>query len=411
MKKRILLAALAMFGLSNAQTPGTATMGAGYANQVFYKFSTNSGTPVAAASWDIAFNRTSNFGFATRVNDGKGIQTYEVGPSSVWSTVDVAQVDTWSRLYNSDTIWNEGSFDNGSATYGWGEYNIATHHVEGARVFVLKYADGSFKKIKIDDFFAGYTFTYSSWNGTAWSADTTQTILNATGANRFFNYYNLNTNAVVEVEPEMTQWDLVFTQYVTDYPGGVDDKYKVTGVLSHPDVLVAQHDQPTGLPANFSPAYEGDVINVIGFDWKALNSSFQYTVNPNTAYFVKVADGTVYRVVFTSFVGSSTGVSTFNFEDVTNQLDTEKFENNVSFGVYPNPSSDKRINIIYDGATANANNNVSIYSLTGAKVFDRKLDNNGFANAELNLSNLNSGVYILKFQSGDYSTTKKIVLQ
>ncbi|NUY80855.1 T9SS type A sorting domain-containing protein [Flavobacterium sp. MAH-1] len=413
MKKTILLA-LAVFGLaSNAQTPGLVTQGAGYANQVYYKFSSNSTTAtVPAASWDIAFLRTSAFAISVRVNDSR-IQTYEVGATSVWSTVDVAQEANWTRLYNSDVEWETGSFDTGSATYGWGEYNPVTHHVVGSKVFVLKTGSGAtaaYKKIKIDDFFGGYTFTYSSWDGSAWSADTTQTVANSLNTDRFFNYFSLTTNAVVEVEPANTNWDLLFTQYVTDYTGGVDNKYKVTGVLTHPDIQVAQHEQPDGLPANFTPTF-GEQINVIGFDWKTLNGNFQYDVDSDQAFFVKLANGTVYRLTFDTFVGSSTGVTTFNQQDVTSQLSSEEFENRVSFGIYPNPSVDKKISVLYDGAQADAKNSVSIFSLTGAKVYETNLDNNGFANAELNLSNLNAGVYILKFQSGDYAATRKIVLQ
>ncbi|RZJ70820.1 T9SS type A sorting domain-containing protein [Flavobacterium sp.] len=414
MKRTILLAAMAMFGfVSNAQTAGSVAQGAGYANQVYYKFSSNASTAsIPAASWDIAFLRTSAFSMGIRVNDSR-IQTYEVGATSVWPTVDVTQEATWTRLYNSDVEWEVGSLDNGTATYGWGEYNPVTHHVVGSKVFVLKITAGTtstYKKIKIDDFFAGYTFTYSTWDGSAWTADTTQTVANAASANRFFNYFNLTTNATVEVEPVNTDWDLLFTQYVTDYAGGVDNKYKVTGVLSHPDVQVAQHEQPSGLPANFSPTY-GEQINVIGFDWKALNSSFQYTVDSNQAFFVKLANGTVYRLTFNTFVGSSTGVTTFNQQDVTSQLDAAQFENKVSFSVFPNPSVDKKITVLYDGANASAKNMVSVFSLTGAKVFERNLESNGFAQSDINLSNLNAGVYILKFQSGEYSTTKKIVLQ
>lgn len=413
MKKTILLAA-AFFGISmNAQTPGSVAQGAGYANQVYYKFASNETTAsVPAASWDIAFLRTNAFSIGIRVNDSR-IQAYEVGALSTWATVDVAQEASWSRLYNSDAEWETGAFDNGSATYGWGEYNPVTHHVTGSKVFVLKTGSGAtaaYKKIKIDDFFGGYTFTYSSWDGSAWSADTTQTVANSQNPDRFFNYYSLTTNALVTVEPANTNWDLLFTQYVTDYAGGVDNKYKVTGVLSHPDVQVAQHEQPDGLPAGFSPSFE-DQINVIGFDWKTLNASFQYDIDTDRAFFVKLANGTVYRMTFNTFAGSSTGVTTFNQQDVTSQLSSEEFENRVSFGVYPNPSVDRKINVLYDGAKASANNSVSIFSLTGAQVFEKNLDNSGFASAELNLSNLDAGVYILKFQSGDYSATRKIVLR
>lgn len=412
MKKRILLAAFAMFGLvSNAQTEGTVTMGTGYANQVYFKFASGASTAYAHNSWDIAFYRAAPMDMGVRVNDAKVLQLYEAGTNSAWSTIDVAQQTSWVALYNSDAVWKTGAFDEASAQFGWGTYNPVNHHVTGARVFVLEYAGEIYKKIKIDDYFGGYTFTYANWDGTAWGEDIVQTIPNGTD-NRFFNYFNLTTNASVVAEPETTQWDLLFTKYYTDYVvGGSTVKYNVTGVLHHPNVEVSQNEEPGGMPENPTVTFAPE-INIIGYDWKTLNSQFGYDVNTNRAFYVKTAEDVVYRLVFNTFSsGSAGGVITFNYQDVTNLLATEQFENQVSFGVYPNPSSDKRISIVYDGANANANNNVSIYSLTGAKVFDRKLENNGFTNTDLNLSDLNSGVYILKFQSGEYSTTKKIVLQ
>lgn len=78
-----------------------------------------------------------------------------------------------------------------------------------------------------------------------------------------------------------------------------------------------------------------------------------------------------------------------------------------TFKVYPNPSSDKKITISYDRIEASS---VAIYSVTGAKVFEKQLDSNS-EEKTLDLSLLSGGVYILKLQSGDYSATKKLVLK
>lgn len=85
----------------------------------------------------------------------------------------------------------------------------------------------------------------------------------------------------------------------------------------------------------------------------------------------------------------------------------------MSFGLYPNPSTDKKINLVYDVSTlSNDNNNVAIYSTTGQKVFQTILSSNqGFRNKSLNLSSLSSGIYMLKFTSGEFTTNKKIILK
>jgi len=404
MKKRILLMAAVLFGLgSNAQTAGSVAMGAGYANQVYYKLSDGTTNQYPQNSWDIAFLRTSNFGFATRINDAKNLAVFEAGTTVDWATLNVSQESSWTQLYNSETEWEKGAFDNGSATYGWGEYNIANHHVTGAVVFVIKYSATSYKKFKIDDFFAGYTFTYATWDGAGWGADTTVTLANATNPTSNFNYYSLETNAQVIAEPATTDWDLNFTKYNTDL--GIM-MYGVTGVLHHPSLQVAENAD--GSTANLE--FSAD-INKIGYDWKTFTGGV-YVVDTQKAFFVKYPNGTVYRLKFNTFAGSATGEITFNSEDVTSLLSTTTLENKASFGVYPNPSTDKKINIVYElPSGAAAQNTIAVYSLTGAKVFESKMANtSGFFNQQIDLGALNAGVYVLQFQSGDYSTTKKIVL-
>lgn len=414
MKKGILFIAALLVGFSaKAQViAGSVTMGPSYANQVYYKLSNQTTNAYPHASWDIAFLRTSSFGFATRINDARNIEVYESGNTASWATTDVTQIANWTRLYNSETQWDLGAFDNGSATYGWGEYNPGNHHVTGAVVFVLKYANGTFRKFKIDDFFGGYTFTYATWSGSAWSADQTVVLANAANPTNKFNYYSLENNAAVVAEPASADWDLTFTKYKTDYFGDGSMWQDVTGVLHHPDMQVAERVEPAGVPGSISGLTYVEDINTIGYDWKTFNmSNFTYTVQTDKAFYVKYPSGTVYRLAFETFVGSSTGVITFNHQDVTSLLGSETFDNSNTFGVYPNPSVDKKINVVYDLKSADKNS-VAVYNLTGAKVYERQLaGQTGFFTQEMDLGQLNSGVYILQLQSGNQSATKKIVLQ
>ena len=415
MKKSLLLfCSLLLSALLSAQaTTSTVTMGPSYANQVYFKLATQTSTPFANTLWDIAFYRKSNMSMAIRTNDAKGIATFEASNNLAdWANIDVANEANWTRLYNSETIWERGSFDNGSATtppfgFGWGTYNVVTHKVTGTIIFVLKYANNTYKKVKMVEFYGGYTFTYSSWDGTAWSADQTAVVPNTSNPTNNFNYYSLETNAQVVAEPANTDWDLLFTKYNAMQPSQV--MYPVTGVLHHPDVQVAENASGASTDLTYS-----EDINSIGFDWKTLDmATFAYVVDSQKAFFVKLLNGTIYKINFQTFVGSSTGVITFNQEDVTAQLDSEKFENKVTFGVYPNPSTDKKINLIYEMPSGNSDKNVvTIYSITGAQMYQTTIESNsGFFSKELDLNFLNSGMYLLKFDSGDYSTTKKIILK
>lgn len=400
----------------NAQeTVVNLSMQPSYTDQVYYKLSTETATSFTANSWDIAFLRTSAMDFGLRANDGIGIEVFEAANSaSDWSTIDVADEANWTALQNSETTWYGGAFEQGSAPYGIGQYNPATHVVEGTVIFVLKYADGTYRKFFNESYYAGYTFKYATWDAetSTWSADQIVTVPNTNNPNNKFNYYSLQNEEEVVAEPAIGDWDFVFTKYATDYFGDGTVFYPVTGVLHSDQITVAQNEEPNGMPANPTLSYSED-INTIGYDWKTLNDSWEYDANSNQAYYIKYADDTIYRLYFTAFGGSSTGDLTFAFENVTNALNIQDVNNSVAFGMYPNPTTDKKVNLVYDVNTLASNNNeVVIFSTTGQKVYQTNLNtNSGFYNKSLDLSSLASGIYVLQFTSGNNSVIKKLILK
>jgi len=78
-----------------------------------------------------------------------------------------------------------------------------------------------------------------------------------------------------------------------------------------------------------------------------------------------------------------------------------------AFTMFPNPTVDKNVTLAF-----NANSGaevVGVYSLTGAKVFEAAVTGNTAQN--LNLSALSAGMYIVKVQAGNATTTQKLVIQ
>ena len=410
------LTVVLFFITANAQeTVVDLSMQPSYSDQIYYKLSTETATSVTANSWDIAFLRTSAFEFGMRVNSGIGIEVFEAANTAAsYSSIDVTNEANWTALQNSETTWSGGAFEQGSASYGFGEYNPSTHAVVGSIVFVLKYADGTYRKFINESYAAGYTFKYATWNAetSTWSEDQTATVSNTNNPENKFNYYSLQNNEEVVAEPAIADWDFVFTKYANDYFGDGSFFYPVTGVLHSDEVTVAQNDEVNGMPANPTLTYSDD-INTIGYDWKDLNDAWAYDVSSNQAYYIKYADDTIYRLYFTAFEGSSTGNLSFAFENVTNALSIEDVNSSVAFGMYPNPTTDKKVNLIYDVNTLASNNNeVSIFSTTGQKVYQTSLNiNSGFYNKSLDLSSLASGIYVLQFTSGNNSVTKKLILK
>ncbi len=431
MKRNLLLAAAILTGFfATAQegyTEVNVAMQPAYANQVFYKFATNTQTAVPAASWDISFEKAvGQMGMgAIRVNDGRGIRIFQAASTEAgYTTVDVAQETTWTELYNSHLTWAEGAFDNadnpnqGPLNFGWGNYNTSSHHVEGVAVFVLKFGADGYKKIFIDDFnpYNGeMTFRYSSWNGTAWSADEVKVVDTDASATHRFTHFSLTTNDVVTVAPADADWDMVFRKYYAPVTAmGQTAMYNVTGALQSPLVTVAQIAETgnTGAtPTLPGAAAYSDEINTIGDDWKAFTGG-TYVINPTNTYYVKHTDGNIYRMFFTSFSGTTAGTLSFNFKNVSSTAGMEGFDKNA-FGFYPNPTADKNITLIYDLQNSDAaKNTVSIYSMTGAKVYETALtSDSGFNAQQINLSNLTSGVYIVTLESGKNTVSKKLVIQ
>ncbi|MDR6300412.1 T9SS type A sorting domain-containing protein [Mesonia maritima] len=409
MKRITILFILCGILIANAQeTTVNLSLQANYSDEVYYKISTDHTETYSAENWDLAFLRIDNSNKAIRVNEGKGIEVYEASNTpSDWANINVANIANFTQLHNSDTDWGIGALDNGSATWGWGEYNMSDHTVTGSIIFVLKYTDGSFKKLFIEEYFGAYTFKYATWNETnsTWENETTATVANTSNPNRIFNYYNLSTGSEVIASPTAEDWDLVFKKYTTDVGGGM--MYTVTGTLHNPDVSVAENIEANGNGDTSNLSYSTD-INTIGYDWKSFNGS-AYELDPELFYYVKYADGSIYRLHFTDFEGGSTGNLSFTTEDVTDALSTTVFDAENSFSIYPNPSTDKRITLLYENNSAE-NAKVAIYDMTGKKVFQQNIETDGFYNQSLDLSSLSSGAYILKYAAGNYTTTKKLIL-
>lgn len=402
-----LLALLAGSLFAQAQeTTVNLSLGSGYSKNVYFHFNTGQSESYDVASWDIAFLRTGTFEFAERINDGLGIEVYEASNNpDDYATVNPADISNWIQLFNSDTMWEAGAFDFGSADYGWGEYNPVTHHVTGTIVYVLKYANGSFKKFMIDDFYSGYTFKYASWNASSssWENEHTVTLPNSQNEGKLFNYYSLTNNQSVIASPDLANWDLIFQTYMTDL--GI--MYPVLGALQSPDVTVAKSTS-TDVNTIDESEYKTE-INTVGYDWKTFNGT-GYDVDSDTYYFLKYADGKVFRFHFLTYEGSSTGNFSFAYEDVTDQMSTVNFDSKNSLSLYPNPVKGGILTLLYESNQAQPAK-VEIYNMAGKMVIQQQLPANGYFNHQINLNSLPKGVYILKFNTGKYSDSQKIVVQ
>jgi len=85
----------------------------------------------------------------------------------------------------------------------------------------------------------------------------------------------------------------------------------------------------------------------------------------------------------------------------------------ASLILYPNPTTNRKINLVYDENKLHANKTeIVVYSSTGQKVFETILnENTGFYNKSIDLPSLSNGIYLLQFSSGNFLATKKLIIK
>lgn len=105
--------------------------------------------------------------------------------------------------------------------------------------------------------------------------------------------------------------------------------------------------------------------------------------------------GTAITDIGNGDLGTPGGANNFN-------LSTNNFER-VKFSIHPNPTNTGSVNI---SSTNTEAMNVQVFDILGKQVKNETL-----YNTTLNVSNLKSGVYIVKITQNNASTTKKLVIR
>ena len=262
------------------------SMGAGYANDVYYSLENGTIGTASRSGWDIAFS-TDPMSSTVMINEGYGVKlyTYPHGDRDAWETMDTTGMSAWPAMYNADTSWLNGAFDRnatGHPDYGWGGYNSQNHDVIGDSLFVIRLNDGTLKKVFIEKRAAmsnSFAIKYGDLDG----AGETKEINCNSYASRNFIYLSLTRGEILDNEPDSETWDIVFTKYHDE-----SIPYIVTGVLSNMDVECAEvSNMDTDLADPATAEFSSD-ISVIGSDWKTFDmGSMTYLVEEDLCYCVK----------------------------------------------------------------------------------------------------------------------------
>lgn len=413
MKKSILLlASTGLFTALFAQTAETVSTHPGNTDQVWYSLQNGETGRAALSEWDLAFEM-AGFTSSIRVNTAKGLIAYET-PNAIgdWDNVNSVDTANWTIIQNSDSSWTVGALNHGNdlanpdgVNVGWGIYNMVTHVIAGNHIYVIQSPDDTFRKLRIDALNAGvFHFTYANLDGSD-SHDATLVKSNFTGKN--FGYYSFDTNAALDREPATTDWDLLFSKYYQLVPY----EYSVVGVLQNKGVTALQVDGVPTVDADWASGSFSENMNVLGADWKAYDMGQNaYTIVAERTYFVKDVAGNVWKIVFSGYGGGATGDISFNQQLVSAVGINEDGAANGRLFAWPNPVTNGEAQVVLD-VPANEGT-LRVLSMAGQELAQQRLTGlNGLVKRTIDLGSLAKGVYILRFDAANASTTAKLVVE
>lgn len=409
MKKPIFIYLLIQFVFIQAHAQATTdvvSIGSGYTNQTWYTLIDGTQLTAPKAEWDLAFD-LSGIGTSILVNSSKGVNLWLYpGDNSDYATLDTTGMSTsWKRLYNSDTSWSYGAFNRvqNGLSIGWGTYDPLTHVITGDSIYVIQLANGDYRKLEIQDLTSGtYHFRQASLDN-SFNADHTLTKSDFPGKN--FAYFDLESETSLDREPYYQSWDLLFTQYTGYLPA----PYTVSGVLSNYNTEVAEaYPVDAATYTDYSSHSFTKHINGIGYDWKSFDFMSGWVLEDSLVYFVKTINGSVWKLVFADFGGSADGNFIFSKEQVyVSGIADEADE--MFLNVYPNPAA-SQLNVALD-LEAGHQTQLNILDLSGKEILSQSFEANGLQVRTLDVSGIESGVYLLAVRYGDRVRSQKIVIR
>ncbi len=390
-------------------TVDSLSMYSSYSNDIFYSMSDGQVANIPRAGWDIAFY-TAAFSAGIIINEGSGAQLYKYpnGDTSSWASVDTVGLSTWDVLYNSPDYWEDGAFNNNSTghpDYGWGVYNMVTHSVIGDSLYIIHNPSFGYKKIWIVNKISVeniYNIKYADLDG---NNEQTIEIDVKPFVSKNFIYFSLTTNETIDREPA-SDWDILFTKYIdlTEDMSGNWSNYLVTGATSNVNRGANKFTEVGVDFEDWSSKPLDSLKNVIGYNWKNFDmTTFSWTVDDSTAFFIKNYDGDIYKLIFTYWAGSTSGDFVLNKKIVslTSTNDIENTESNIA--IYPNPAN-RNLNIEIEDTKENLT--LVITDISGREVVKESILNT----KSFNISEFNRGIYFVTVYNENFRETQKLII-
>lgn len=419
--KKFLLSAGLMLSMGtaaiaqNGAVVDTVVTGPGYNTNKWYSLSNGETASAPASDWDVSISTSTSMSGSLIgsiwFNHKKGtLYTIPGAAFSTFSAPDTTGMVANGPLYNSDSTWSKGAFNDAPSAnqfdFIWGTYNMTTHMLSASRIYVIKYTTGEYYKVgfSMDPINKTYTVHYGELNSTP-----TDLVVNLNDyATKNFVYMDVKAGTLIDREPAKTNWDFYFSQYMGSLSPTM--KYTVAGVLHNDGVEVAQLNNIGDIAAHndHANAAYSSVISTIGYDWKNAGMN-GVTIEDSMFFYVKSIEGEIWKVIFTGFVsGSANGNSAYIFsKEKVSTLSVDGIENDAFVAIYPNPANEQ-VQVVVD---AKANTTVQVYNLMGALVYTQDVNQSGLQNVVVSTAELANGVYQVLCTSNGKTTAQKLIVQ
>ena len=446
MKKLVIAFSLMLttFSASNISAQivisDSVSMGAGYANAVYYNIRTGAESKSPMSTWHFAHTTVSRDN-CIRVNHMAGIEVFACPNSdnSKFSSMDTSGWAGWKKFYNDINIHENGALNQSLNKanmwdFSWGVYDPTTKEVTGDSLylFVISTQSGSktlLKFMPIKQLANGdLIFRTALIDG---SNDKTDTLLQSNFPGKSYKYYHF-TNGDVQPEPSRDDWDLLFTRYyalTTPPMGGAPAMYPIMGVESKRgarvskvttyswDIMAASPAQTlAGVKMTGTPAELSKDLTKIGGDWKAYDgAAMAWTLQKDWNYVVESVrnlgankDTVYYMLSFTGFTGSGKGESQFRKLSLTPTASAKMANGKIQATLFPNPVQNDLMLWI---PQFNSEAKVQILSIQGHVIAEETYNFQGDNTIKMNIANLSNGQYIINVVAGSDKLSLPFVKQ
>lgn len=285
-----------------------------YSKQIYYDLEKNEVVrTVERSSWDLAFESAPG-GIHIITNTASKVTVAKTGETDFANVTDLSAMSLNFKW--DDASGNEDSL----ALKDWISGGVPTNEVfvvdRGEKPNLVARGVKKLKIISVSS--TEFVIQFANMNGTDF-----QTMTIPKNQNKHYTAFSFdNGGQLVEVEPDKSKWDFVFTQYLaTFYDLSPQLSYSVNGILIN-------HNECKGVKVfdkEFSEISSADIgtyplndsANVIGFEWKQYDfDEATYVVVPGMNYILQSKSGLYYKMRMIDFY-STTGLKgspRFEFE-------------------------------------------------------------------------------------------------